>query len=155
MYRVYGSMDELRADVLDRAGEVAMSYLRGEGNGHVELPFLQLGLGSLEFAQREPHLFDAVGRSGLMLQVLREGEPLPEFVVERMRGEPLLANLSDDQIRRIHALLWFFSQGLATLFVSDVEGDPMPMAQELLMQAGRAVIAFELSQPSSPGPSDA
>jgi len=146
LYRVYGSIEQLRTDVLEEANRVAMSFLLDESIGDGELPFLQMGLGNLRFAQQEPQLFQAVALSGPLLGALRRGEPPPDFALERMRGEPLLANLSDEQLGRIHALMWFFSQGLATLFLSDPDGDPMPMAEELVKQAGQAVIAFQLNE---------
>ncbi len=146
LYRVYGSIEQLRTDVLEEANRVAMSFLLDESIGDGELPFLQMGLGNLRFAQQEPQLFQAVALSGPVLGALRRGEPPPGFALERMRGEPLLANMSDEQLGRIHALMWFFSQGLATLFLSDLDGDPMPMAEELVKQAGQAVIAFEVNE---------
>ena len=53
--------------------------------------------------------------------------------------------LSDEQLSRIHGLMWFFSQGLANLFLIDAgdDEDPMAIAEEYLMRAGRAVVEFE------------
>jgi len=144
VYRAYRSMDELKEEVLQRAGQVVMSYLDpGEGE---EPPFLALGLGSLRLARDEPHLYQAVVRSGEALRDLQQGKPPPEFVLERMRNEPLLEGLSDEQLTRVNALMWFFSQGLATLFFADLDGDPMDTAVEYMLLAGRAVIEFEMSQ---------
>ena len=142
VYRAYRSMDRLREDVLQRAGQVVMSYLSPDDGE--EPPFLALGLGSLRLARDEPHLYRAVVRSGAALQDLQQGKPPPEFVLQRMRAEPLLEGLSDEQLTRVNALMWFFSQGLATLFFADVEGDPMDTAEEYLLLAGRAVIQFEI-----------
>jgi len=77
-----------------------------------------------------------------MGDLLRDQEP-PPFVLERMRGEPILQGLRDDQLKRIHALMWFFSQGLANLFLAETDEDPMAMAAEYLMRAGQAVVEFE------------
>ncbi len=141
VYREFASMDELRAEVLERAGHVALSYLApplGESAA-----FFQIGLGNLRFAQDEPHLYRAVTLEGpAMGDLLRDQEP-PPFVLERMRGEPILQGLRDDQLKRIHALMWFFSQGLANLFLAETDEDPMAMAAEYLMRAGQAVVEFE------------
>lgn len=150
IYRAYGSIDELKADVLLRAEEVARSYL-GNDPGPGELPpFLRLGLGGLRFASEEPQLYAAVGQEGIILKDLQQGKPPPDFVLEHMRSDPVLGSLSDEQLTRVHALMWFFSQGLSTLFQSDAEGDVMATATEYLMLAGRAVIEFELGQVGQP-----
>lgn len=144
VYRVFTSMDELRAEVLERAGHVALSYLAppsGEASA-----FFQIGLGNLRFARDEPHLYRAVTLEGpAMGDLLQDREP-PPFVLERMRDEPILQGLNDDQLTRIHGLMWFFSQGLANLFLAETDEDPMPMAAEYLMLAGRAVVEFERGQ---------
>ncbi len=145
VYRAYRSMHELKEAVLAAAREVAMSYLRDdEPEG---LPFLQIGFGVLTFAQNEPELYKAVTLSSSMLNGAGEGDAPPAFVVEKMRANSLLTEMSDEQLSRIHTLLWFFSHGLSSLFVTeDAEEDPMGRARELLMQAGRAVISWELKE---------
>lgn len=142
VYRAFDSMEELRDAVMERAGEVAMGYLMPTAAG--EQGFLQMGLGSLRFAQEEPHLYRLVTLHGGALRDLQQGKAPPEFVLEQMRSQPDLARLSDEQLGRIHALMWFFSQGLSSLFFCEMEGDPMARAQEYLLLAGRAVIGFEL-----------
>ena len=142
VYRAFASIDELRRKVIEKAEEVAQSFLSGDpGEGP---PFLRLGLGGLRFAQQEPQLYAAVGQEGIILRDLQQGKPPPPFALERMRTDPVLSSLSDDQLTRVHARMWFFSQGLATLFLSETEEDPMKTATEYLMLAGRAVIEFEL-----------
>ena len=144
VYRAYGSMEELREAVLELAGQVVMRYLSPEAGE--DPPFLALGLGSLRLARDEPHLYQAVSRSGPALRDLQQGKPPPDFVLQRMKAEPMLEGLSDEQLTRINALMWFFSQGLATLFFADLQSDPMEAAEEYLLLAGRAVIEFEISQ---------
>lgn len=143
VYRACGSMDELKAGVLERADQVVMSYLTPE-DGEAP-PFLALGFGSLRLARDEPHLYQAVVRSGAALRDLQQGKPPPDFVLERMKAEPLLEGLSDEQLTRVNALMWFFSQGISTLFFADLDGDPMEAAEEYLLLAGRAVIEFEIN----------
>ena len=142
IYRAFASIDELKAEVILKAEGVAQGYLGGDPGA--EPPFLRLGLGGLRFAREEPQLYAAVGQEGIVLKDLQQGKPPPPFALEAMRADPILASLSDAQLTRIHALMWFFSQGLASLFLSETEGDPMKTATEYLMLAGRAVIEFEL-----------
>lgn len=140
IYRAYGSMTKLHEDVFGRASEVAMRYLVGDGD---EPSFLAMGYGNLRFAQQEPHLFQVITSADQVVQGLVTGDSPPEFVLQQMRLIPELDAMDDNQLRRIHTLLWFFSQGIATVFAADTEEDPMPMAREYLTLAGHAVIAYE------------
>lgn len=144
VYRAYGSMDELKKDVLEQAGLVAMSYLQPDEDS--PMPFLQMGLGSLHFAQQEPHLFRVVAERGPVIRELQQGQNPPEFALQNMRSDPMFQGLTDEQLCRIHTLMWFFSQGLATLFFAGLDEDPMERAKELLMLAGRAVLEAELTR---------
>ena len=139
VYRAYRSMEQLRVEVLRRAEAVARSYLAGDRTD--ERPFLQIGLGSLRFAQQEPQLFRLAPPH---VRDLQQGKMPPDFLLDRMRTDPVLAPMSDEQLARINTLMWFFSQGLATLFASsEMDGDPMRLAVEYLMLAGRAVVELE------------
>ncbi len=144
VYRAYGAMEDLRQELMQRAGELAMSYLRAGDDP--ERAFLQVGLGTLQFAQEEPNLYRAVILDGPVMRDMQQGKAPPDFVLERMRAAPELSGLDDEQLTRINALMWFFSQGLANLFFSQREDDPMHIAREYLMQAGRAVIEHEQSR---------
>jgi AcrR family transcriptional regulator len=157
IYSAFGSMDELAEELRGRAEEVARRYLAPTPSSRSALsggrtrspapddppPFLAVGLGSLRLARDEPQLYRLLARTGAFLRELAHGKPPPGFVLARMKADPALAGLSYTQLARIHALMWFFSQGLATLFVSDVGGDPMAIAEEYLELAGRAVIEAE------------
>ena len=140
IYRAFGSMAGLQEAVFERAAAKAMAFLVGEDTEH---PFLGMGYGNLRFAQEEPHLHRLITRSDRVVRDLVAGAAPPPFVLEQMRGVPELAAMDDAQLRRIHTLLWFFSQGLATVFDAATGSDPMPMAREYLTIAGRAVIAWE------------
>ncbi len=146
VYRAYGSMEELKADVMGRADDEVMAYLAPDAGD--EPPFMAVGLGSLRLARDEPHLYRAVVQSGEALREMQQQQAPPDWVLERMRAEPLLGSLSDRQLARINTLMWLFSQGVATLFLSEQAEDPMEQAEEYLMLAGRAVIESELNRSS-------
>ncbi len=146
IYRAFGSMSGLRDAVFERASEVALSYLTRESAEH---PFLGMGYGNLRFAQNEPWLYQLITREDRVVRDLIDGAAPPPFVLEQMRAVPELASLDHEQLSRIHTFLWFFSQGIATVFDAATGSDPMPMAREYLTLAGKAVIAWELSQVDS------
>ena len=74
-------------------------------------------------------VFSEVDRLGLPVQLADEAVQATPDDVEARRLRDWIAEI----------------QGLATLFFSEVDGDPMKMARELLMLAGRSIIAFELN----------
>jgi AcrR family transcriptional regulator len=145
VYSSYPSMDALRADVLQRAGELAQRYLKPDPSA--ELPFLAMGLGSLRFARDEPELFRL---SAGFLPEMTAGKAPPDFLLAGMRSDPLLAPLSDEALTRIHNLMWFFSQGLTTLFLTPGAKNPMRTAEEYLRLAGQAVVEIELRRSGKP-----
>jgi len=146
IYRAFGSMSALHEAVFERASQVALDFMVDEDAEH---PFLSMGYGNLRFAQQEPHLHALITRSDRVVRDLVTGATPPRFVVEQMRRIPELAAMDEAQLRRIHTLLWFFSQGLATVFDAATGRDPMPMAREHLIMAGQAVIAWEQAQVKS------
>jgi AcrR family transcriptional regulator len=147
VYRAYASMALLQADVFQRATAVAMEFLKGDP---ADPPFMAVGFGYLRFAQQEPHLFRLVTQAAPVVRDLVSGGTPSPFMMEQMRRLPDLAPLSDEQLQRIHNLLWFFSQGIVSVFSANLGQDPMPMARALLAQAGQAVIAWERSQAVTP-----
>ena len=145
VYTTYPSMEALRGDVLERAKQTATRYLTPDPSA--DLPFLSMGLGSLRFAQDEPELFKL---SAALLPDVEAGKPPPDFLLAGMRSDPLLARLGQQQLTRIHNLMWFFSQGLATLFLVPGARDPMRTAEEYLRLAGQAVVELELRRSQEP-----
>jgi AcrR family transcriptional regulator len=143
IYRAYGAMAELHQDVFERASDKAIEYM-SSGDPEEGSPFLAMGYGTLRLAQEEPHLFRLIMGSAQAARDLIEERPPPPVVLEGMRAVPELAALSDERLQRIHALLWLFSQGVASLFFVETDADPMPRARAYLEQAGRAVIHYEL-----------
>ncbi len=143
IYSAFETMEQCKQEIIQRAGAVAMSYLAPAQPA--ERSFLQVGLGSLRFAQDEPQLWRLINQSGIVLKDLQRGHLPPGPILEQMRGDPLLAELSDEQLTRIHTLLWFFSQGVSTLLFTETE-NAMSLAEEYLMRAGQAVIGFELNR---------
>lgn len=138
IYTACGAIAAVRAAVAARAKTVAETYLRiGGGDGP---PFLLAGYGALRFAHEEPHLFRLAGEA-MRARLLDEPPPA---VLAAMRSDPRLANLSEEQLRRIHALMWIFAQGLATLVGPQSPPNALDDAKAYLAMAGRAVVAWEL-----------
>lgn len=71
IYSAFDTMEQLKQEVVQRAEAVALSYLAPERPA--ERSFLQVGLGSLRFAQEEPRLWRLVNQHGRALQELQRG----------------------------------------------------------------------------------
>lgn len=136
VYSACGSMASVRAEVEAKTRAFVEQYLRPGPGG--EPPLLQLGLASLRLAREEPHLFRLA--SAAMRE--RLGRPPPE-VLSAMRADPQLAALSEERLAELHALLWVFSQGLATLLGPEAGPDALRRAQAMLRRAGEAFVTFE------------
>ncbi len=56
IFRIYENMDALKKDVYDKAAEYYESFYNDYEKSH-EVPFVDLGLAYIGFAQKYPHLF--------------------------------------------------------------------------------------------------
>lgn len=149
VYRLFGSMGELQEAVIDEILKLAMTYLTDNYGDDIP-PLLQVGLGSLHFAQDEPELANILAVSGPVLVDIRSNRPPPPFVLELMHADPFLQGLNDLQLTRIHTQLWFFSQGLSSLFreKEECKTEVMEQAREQLQRAAEAFIRFEQEKDS-------
>lgn len=134
VYSACGSMTEVRAEIEKRALRAFTQHFAPSTGP--EPPLLQLGLATLRLAKSEPKLF-ALASAWMRRRLARP----PHKVIEAMKLDPELSPLSERQLVRLHAALWIFSQGLASL--SDDEDTTE--AEAMLRHAGRALIEHELS----------
>lgn len=139
VYTACGSIASVREAVGARCKIVAETFMRTGRGG--EPPFLQIGIGALRFAHEEPHLF----RLASEFMRARLLDPPPEAVLAAMRADPALCQLDDAHLRRIHALMWIFAQGLAGLVGPGAAERALVDAIAYLRMAGRAVVAWELN----------
>lgn len=137
VYTACGSMEQLKSAVAERVKDFTMQRL-AEGAGDLP-PFLRIGCASLRLAQEEPHLF----RLASAHMRARLDEPPPPQIVEAMRADPRLTPLSEEELARIHSLVWVFAQGLATLLGPHAPEGALARAEALLRDAGEAIIAHE------------
>ncbi|MFH1468124.1 MAG: helix-turn-helix domain-containing protein [Pseudomonadota bacterium] len=137
VYRAFGSMESLRAAVTARAVDHAMGLFHGG-----EATYLASGMGILRFITEEPHLFSLVWRSEATIRAMVAKEPLPEAMLVPMRAMPELQGLDDEQLRRVHTMLWFIAQGAAVLFERDDSEEAQKLARSYGSLAGTAIIEW-------------
>jgi len=109
IYTSFDGIDELQRALNAKALSLMDEYSRRQWT---EMPFLNMGAGFIFFARDEPVLFRECYIKGIM-----GDDPLhPDGrTLERMREDPLLADLPDDELSALYIKLSFITFGMAIL----------------------------------------
>lgn len=143
VYSNFASMDDLagavRREVADRMLAEASVVRSGE-------PFLDMGMGVLEFARREPALYDAVfGAAGDDGDV---GEHVMRTLLGRMASVESLAGLPPPERLILLRKMAIFTHGLAVQVTAGrVEAAAWQEVLTLLAEAGRAMVTDAFNRP--------
>jgi AcrR family transcriptional regulator len=113
IYREFANISELEEEVIERAKAKAMDVMLGyeakEGN------FLSIGMGYLDFARKEPHLFNLIFMSGRTSFPI-EGEGNVFIPLQnKMKKDPFLSELDEKTLEIILRDMFIYTHGLATL----------------------------------------
>jgi AcrR family transcriptional regulator len=112
VYKSHGSMDRLTRDVLEAARRLMDERTR---RPYSDVPFLNIGVGIVEFARDETRLFQA-----LFLSRHHNPDILASFhasVLARMKEDALLRLMPDAALERLLDSIWLYTLGLATAVV--------------------------------------
>jgi len=140
VYSAFGSMKGLQDAVLTHAQGYAIEYLlRDPGN---EEPFLAIGLQYFRFAREEPELFKILYLSPHTREP-REDTLTPPLLVERMRLDPHLKNLDEEDLKRLWSNMWIYTHGLTTLSYDSVDSYSEGFVRRRLMEMGGILITCE------------
>ena len=111
----FRNMEELKAEVVKKASVLYFAMLEDEeGKGHYP-PLKARGMGYIRFAIEERHLFRL-----LFMDKRNDAAVFPTDDASReiqLISESLA--LEEDRAERMHALLWFFVHGIASLIVTE------------------------------------
>jgi len=141
VYSTFGSMDALEREILQEARrrlhESTMApYTPGA--------FLNIGVGIVVFAREEPHLFTALFHTRHNHPDIVDG--VFASILERMKADPLLRQLSDRSRERLLHYLGLYTLGLAAAVVYGRKIDPSTENIIALMNnAGNMMIFGEIS----------
>lgn len=111
----YVSMEELKADVLRRAGELCQGYMRREMEKGEYPAYKASGMAYIGFAREEPELFkllymrqrtaeEARGDAGEVRQIVA--------LIQKSTGLPYAL------AEKLHLEMWIFVHGIATMLVT-------------------------------------
>jgi AcrR family transcriptional regulator len=142
IYSNFGSIEELRQAVMDKAFAILEEYtVRDYSPNH----FLNLGLGLLDFARQYKLLYKTLFINSNTYHVL-----VDEFFERNLaeaRKESTLQDLTDDEIRRVLEKVRLFTHGLATQICSgNMDDKSEQYTNDLLKEAGHDIVGFMVYQ---------
>lgn len=149
IYSYLKSMKKLDGELRKRAIDLLLTYQTTPRTG---VAFFDMGLGYVLFARQEKNLFrflfagsDRKGRPN------NTGKILKEFafknLVPKMKGDPFLEGLEEQQLESILTKMWIFTHGLAFLINNNAFArDNENYIREILKEIGLFVIVGEKSK---------
>ena len=151
IYSNFKSMRKLDMELRKKAVDTLLRYQTTPRTGQV---FFDMGLGYIQFARRERHLFRFLyggskrGRSG------GYGKALKEFgfqnLLQRMKDDPNLEGLDEKQMESVLTKMWIFVHGVAFLSINNAfaEGND-DYLKAMLMETGLSIVDGEKAKQSS------
>ncbi len=119
VYKAFRSMDGLTRAVFEAARGLMDERTR---RPYSDVPFLNIGVGIVEFARDEGRLFQALFLSRHHNQDILEA--FHGSVLARMKDDALLRLMPDASLERLLETIWFFTLGLAAAVVYGQLPDP-------------------------------
>ncbi len=117
IFRIYENMDALKQDVYEKAAEYYQEYYAEFKKSH-DIPFVDLGLAYIGFAQKNPHLFRLLfisqqGSEGKSMYDLLNGKD--ENVVKEISKA---AALGAKDAQQLFMQMWIFIHGAGCMAVT-------------------------------------
>jgi AcrR family transcriptional regulator len=145
VYSNFASMDELARAVKLAIADLVLAETAVPRSGE---PFLDMGVGVLEFARQHPELYNAVFLTGRDDADADAGLRVTQVLLERMSRLEGLATLDPVERRILLRKMAVFTQGLAVhVTAGHTDGVSWEEVLALLNEVGRAVIADAFRQP--------
>lgn len=117
IYRAYQNMEALKEELFIDIIQYFQSYIHNYNKS--DHKFLSMGLGYINFAKNECHLFKALYLTENLNIDLDQGNPFDlSEGIEQMSEMPIFSHLSDVALKDIMIKLWIFTHGLATMVLS-------------------------------------
>jgi AcrR family transcriptional regulator len=148
VYSAFGSIQQLREVVLQKAKAYAVEYLLQRHQDSDQS--FAMGMQYFRFAWEEKVLFRLLFLEGEEAMTL---ETMPGFsgpLVERMKQDAFLQGLSEDRLKRIGRDMWIYTHGLVALTYRTERPDAEEFVRTRLYQMGKTVIEWERQQANLP-----
>ena len=115
-----------------------------------ESAFLSIGLGYLKFAREEPQLFDLLFVKGKKKWNFTSRSPFLGPVMEKMRRDWYLKDLSDHALLGLFRDMFIYTHGLCTLQSIDIDRADPSQERKLLHDVGGQLIAMTVIREKNP-----
>ena len=146
IYSCFRTMKDLEKKVMDEAFDfIINTYLTG--SAYSDDPFFSMGLGYIQLAKKDPHLFDLIYLSE-HTQHLFGSDVYPvkkKGLVQTMQKDPMLSKLDKDTLTDILGHMWIYTHGLAMLARVN-PGLNDRMIHDRLHEMGRTLIYSKLNE---------
>ena len=138
-------MRKLDMELRKKATDLLLAYQTTSRTGQV---FFDMGFGYILFARREKNLFRFLYGGGRRGKGGSYGKMLKEFVfhdlIQRMKNEPVLEGLDEQQMESVLTKMWIFVHGIAFLSINNAfaEGND-DYIEKMLKETGLYIIEGE------------
>ncbi len=140
----YGSMDELKQDVMNHAYNLYMNFLKRETESNQYPPYKATGMGYIRFAKEEKELFK------LLFMRDRSKEKIADEFDESTRMSIAMTQkalgLSYEKANQFHLEMWICVHGIASLLATSYLPLEWEAISELVTNAYQGIRARYLSK---------
>ena len=145
LYSYLKSMKKVDKELKEKAIGLMLSYQTTPRTG---LAFFDMGLGYVLFARNEKNLFRFLFAGNDDRKYVNAGKILKELafknLVPKMKTDPILEGLEEQQLESILTTMWIFSHGLAFLINNNAFArDNENYIRQILEETGLSVIRAE------------
>ena len=137
IYVNFNDIEELKRAVVHKAFAISQQMLMEQSS---EEPFLDIGLASLRFAKEYSVLFrDLIMKNN---QYMQDYEPVLINVLEYMNQDPMLAGLTDEDLKNILFVMRVFTTGLSVMVANGLLPESFDDTQqkEILESVGTDIV---------------
>ena len=114
IYLSFSSMDELKKEVVKLITSTYQTYLKNEVDRHIYPEYKAYGMGYINFAREEKHLFSYLFMRSRDSQKEYDGGDIAPVLSSLSSATGLSGDLAD----RFHCECWLFVHGIATMFAT-------------------------------------
>ncbi len=135
IYGFFSSMDELKKELIDRAKDLFLDYVKRE---KTELPFLNIGVGIVTFAREEKQLFRSIFlRENSYAGLIQE---FKEIIQEEIAADERFDDLPVEIKEALFIDCWTYAHGLGTLVCTGYfEGSDEFIKERLMLGAANII----------------
>lgn len=141
IYSCFESLEKLSAEVVKTIhNRLLNDYMLVEND---EDPFLNMGIGIVEFAREEGNLFEFLYFSPFSKRI--EKSSYQKLIKQMSRGD-LMDGFTEEQLIKMHMTISIYTHGLAALIMHNPIRFSKEEVKEMLIEIGQSTSAWELKK---------